>query len=130
MKRLSEIEIARQFSTLPREQLELLLSLREELLKIIPRCNEYIKWNSLSYQKENLDAAIKGGICQLSPGRSDIELAFIHGAFLADPDKILKGNRKAKRFVVLHDLKDLKKPALINLIKASEAFDPYHPDGK
>jgi hypothetical protein len=125
MKRLSTTEIKQHFAKASPEQLRLLLVCRRELLEIIPTCNEYIKWDGLSYQKPEPDGAIKGGICQISIRNNHVQLSFVHGAFLPDPTQRLKGTRKVKRYLTVEKADQMKDKHFVDLIKASERFDPY-----
>ncbi len=53
------------------------------------------------------------------------DLAFIHGAFLPDPEGLLEGEQIAKRFVKLTSYEQVPWDAIQNLIDASSRFDPY-----
>jgi hypothetical protein len=124
MKRLSTADIERHFGNAPGEQRQLLLSCRRELLRIVPRCNEHIKWDALSYQKPDPDGAVKGSICQLSIRNGQVMLGFVHGAFLPDPARMLKGTLKAKRLLAITEPHDMRDRRIVDLIKASYRFDP------
>ena len=53
-----------------------------------------------------------------------LELGFIHGAFLPDPDGILDGKGKAKRHIVIRSRKDFRRRAVKQLVRAAVAYDP------
>ena len=125
--RLYTAQIARHFPTATQAQLQLLLATRRAVLKALPACNEFIKWDSLSYQKSDPDGAIKGGVCQISLRRGQVVIGFIHGAFLPDPGKLLAGTGKAKRFLPIPGAAFLKDPHLSAFLHAAAIFDPSNP---
>ena len=49
---------------------------------------------------------------------------FIHGSFLPDPKKVLKGDRKYKRYLEIRSMEDAPWSTIENLIKASIELDP------
>ena len=122
--RLYTAQIARHFPKATQAQLRLLLATRRAVLKTLPACNEFIKWDSLSYQKPDPDGAIKGGVCQLSLRQNQVVIGFVHGAFLPDPGNLLTGTGKAKRFLPIPSPAFLKDPRLSALLRASTRFDP------
>lgn len=122
--RLYTAQITRHFPKATTAQLRLLLATRRAVLKALPACNEFIKWDSLSYQKPDPDGAIKGGICQISLRTGQVVIGFVHGAFLPDPGKWLTGTGKAKRFLPIPSPAFLKDPRLSALLRASARFDP------
>lgn len=122
--RLYTAQIARHFPKATKAQMCLLLATRRAVLKALPDCNEFIKWDSLSCQKPDPDGAIKGGICQISLRNGQIVIGFVHGAFLPDPGNLLTGSGKAKRFLPIPSPAFLKDPRLSALLRASARFDP------
>lgn len=46
-----------------------------------------------------------------------MRLDFIHGIRLSDPQKLLQGDRKSKRFVPVSTVADAKRPGLVALIR-------------
>ena len=129
MKRLTLKEIKDYFAYADDEILRLFLETRDELLKIIPKCHECIKWNSISFQKTCPAGAVKESICQLSPLDDCVELSFVHGSFLEDPAKLLKGKCKYKRYIRLKDASLIRDKAISALIKTSQRFDPMRITG-
>jgi hypothetical protein len=53
-----------------------------------------------------------------------VRLAFIHGAGLPDPDKLLQGTGKAKRHIELRSAKGIRRSAFKKLICAAIAHQP------
>jgi hypothetical protein len=98
--------------------------LRELIFSISPSAAEHTVWQELSYEKHGEGGAVRAGICQIGVRDGQVRLAFVHGAFLPDPKKLLRGNAKYKRFVPIRSEKDIWAPALRELLQASLAFDP------
>ena len=122
--RLYTAQIARHFPKATQAQLRLLLATRRAVLKTLPACNEFIKWDSLSYQKPDPDGAIKGGVCQLYLHQGQVLAGFVHGAFLPDPAGLLRGCAKAKRTLVIPGAAFLADPRFRALLRAAARFDP------
>ena len=125
--RLYTAQIARHFPQATKAQLRLLLATRRAVLKALPACSEFIKWDSLSYQKPDPDGAIKGGVCQISLRGGQVVIGFVHGAFLPDPAQLLVGSGKAKRFLPVPDAAFLKDKRLPALLRTSASFDVSRP---
>ena len=126
-RRLYTAQIARHFPKASTAQLRLLLATRRAVLQALPACSEFIKWDSLSYQKPDPVGAIKGGVCQISRRNGRVVIGFVHGAFLPDPGNLLQGTAKAKRFLPIPNAAFLKDPRLLDLLRASARFNPCNP---
>lgn len=109
------------------EQLAIILKLRELVKLAAPDAEETVIWNSLSYHRPGMGGRVKGAVCLISPRADCVQLGFIHGASLPDPERLLQGRGKAKRFVPIRSLADIKTEALIGLIKGADAYDPRDP---
>ncbi len=104
---------------------EIVFELRNVISAAAPGATETILWKGLSYYAADRGGPIKGAICQIAILRDHVRLAFVRGAFLPDPKKLLEGSGKYKRFVRIvsydtapwHDLKEL--------ISLSARLDPY-----
>jgi hypothetical protein len=72
---------------------EIVLELRNIIASVAPDATEVVRWGGLSYFH------VSAGICQIEIHKVHVRLAFIHGAFLPDPRKLLRGTQKAKRFI-------------------------------
>ena len=122
---LSDNEIAGFLDRCPNESRDLVLDLRKFVLKNAPGVVEAIKFNSLCYFKPNQPyGSIGGNVCMISVLDDGVQLAFIHGASLPDPDKILHGRAKAKRYVKIRKTAELQQPALQDLVQAAMAYSP------
>ena len=103
---------------------EIVFELRNLIAEVAPDAVEVIRWGGLSYFHEGGGGIISAGICQIGVQADQIRLAFIHGAFLSDPQGLLEGSQKAKRFVRLTSYDDVPWEDLKQLIAESSSFDP------
>lgn len=104
---------------------EIVLELRNLVASVAPDAVEVIRWGSLGYFHAGRGGLISAGICQIETHGTCIHLSFIHGAFLPDPDELLEGAQKAKRFVRIGSYDEAPWDALRELIMASSKFDPH-----
>ena len=103
---------------------EIVLELRNIIFSVAPDTAEVVRWGGLSYFHEGRGGIVSAGICQIGIHEDHIRLAFIHGAFLPDPRKLLHGTQKAKRFIELNSYDNAPWDDLKQLITASSLFDP------
>ena len=103
---------------------EIVLELRNIIFSVAPDSAEVVRWGGLSYFHEGRGGIVSAGICQIGVHEDHIRLAFIHGAFLPDPRKLLLGTQKAKRFIELNSYDNAPWDDLKQLITASSLFDP------
>jgi hypothetical protein len=103
---------------------DIVLELRNVIASVASDAVEVIRWGGLSYFHEGRGGVVSAGICQIGIHEDHIRLAFIHGAFLADPHQLLAGTQKAKRYVKLKSYDDTPWDDLKQLIKESAHFDP------
>lgn len=119
---LHEIEAFLQHT--PAHLQEIVLELRNLIAEIAPDAAETIRWGGLSYFHAGRGGIVSAGICQISIHADHVRLAFIHGAFIADPRQLLVGTQKAKRFVRIESFDDAPWEYFRELIRASANFDP------
>ncbi len=122
MLSLHEIETFLQRT--PAHLQEIALELRNLIADAAPDAVEVIRWGGLSYFHEGRGGIVSAGIAQIGIHEDHVRLAFIHGAFLPDPKKLLVGKQKAKRFVRIESFDDAPWNDLRDLIAASSKFDP------
>jgi hypothetical protein len=60
-------------------------------------------------------------------GKEHVTLAFLRGAALPDPEKLLEGNAKYVRSIKLRSEADLKRPAVKKLIAEAANLNRKHP---
>jgi len=100
------------------------LELRNIIFSVAPDTVEVVRWGGLSYFHEGGGGIVSAGICQIGIEKDHVRLAFIHGAFLPDPHKLLLGTQKAKRYVEISSYEDAPWDYFKKLIAASAKFDP------
>ncbi len=103
---------------------DIVLELRNLIAAMAPDAIEVIRWGDLGYFHEGRGGLVSAGICQIEVRKDHVLLAFIHGAFLYDPRKLLTGTRKAKRYIKIETYEDAPWEYLKELIAASAKFDP------
>ena len=108
----------------PQPLQEIVLELRNIIFSVAPDTAEVVRWGGLSYFHEGGGGIVSAGICQIGIEKDHVRLAFIHGAFLPDPHKLLLGIGKAKRYVEIYSYEDAPWDYFKKLIAASAKFDP------
>ena len=115
----------------PKHQ-RLIRSVRTELRKRFPTANE------LAYDNYNFFVIGYGPterpsdcIVSIAAAASGVGLCFIHGASLADPNRILLGEGSQTRFIRLESANRLKRPEVKALLAAAVAQSktPLPPNG-
>ncbi len=85
---------------------------------------KWFRWGDLSYFHEGRGGIVSAGICQIEIRKKHVRLAFIHGAFLPDPHKLLCGTQKAKRYIEIDSYDNAPWDDLKELILSASKFDP------
>ena len=62
--------------------------------------------------------------CYIAPQKYYVNLGFMYGADLPDPDGLLEGSGKLLRHVKIRSLEDLQRPALRKLIEEASVHLP------
>jgi hypothetical protein len=121
---LSLAEVERYFENEPPALLEIILELRNLIFAVAPHANEMIQWKGISYFDADRGGTVSAGICQIHIKEGCVRLGFIHGAFLPDPDHLLEGEGKAKRFVRVCSYETAPWESLKRLIEAAIRVRP------
>jgi hypothetical protein len=121
---LSTAEVERFLSDVSPELQEIALELRSLLASICPEATERILWGVLSYHDSAKGGPVRGGICQIELFDDHVRLSFVHGARLEDPQRLLQGNRKSKRYVRIASYENASWEAIRGLIQAAARLDP------
>jgi hypothetical protein len=108
----------------PQALQEIVFELRNIVASVAPDAVEVVRWGGLSYYLEGRGGIVSAGICQIGIEKDHIRLAFIHGAFLPNPHKLLRGTQKAKRYVKIETYEDAPWEKLQELIASSAKYDP------
>jgi hypothetical protein len=103
---------------------EIVLELRNLIASAASDAVEVVRWGGLSYFHAGRGGIVSAGICQIGIHADHVRLAFIHGAFLSDPRRLLEGDRKAKRYTRITSYEDAPWEYLEGLIRASSQLDP------
>ena len=116
-------DIEHYLAHLPIELQDIVLELRNIIATIAPTATETRHRKGFSYYYAEHGGPVSAGICQILIIRDHIELAFIHGAFLPDPKKLLEGKSHYKKFVRISSYDEAPWDDLKKLIAASFHFD-------
>ena len=100
----------------------LVRALRALVRRTIPRCDETMLWGGISYHRPEIGGRVKGSVCLIGAKRGRVEIGFIHGARLNDPQRLLQGTRLSKRFVPIRSASDIEQPGLAQLIRDAAAI--------
>ncbi len=122
--RSTEQDLTDFLARVPTAQRPIVAALRRLIRQTVPETTETVLWDSLSCHRASFGGRIKGAVCLITPKADCVHLAFIHGAALADPQHLLCGARKAKRFVPIRDVVEVDREGLSSLIKAAAEYDP------
>jgi hypothetical protein len=100
-------------------------SLRALVKKTAAGCEEYVSpWKTPAFDSN-------GPLCVFVLGNEHVTLAFLRGARLPDPEKLLEGKAKGVRNVRLRSLADVKRPGVKRLIvEAAKLNKKDPPSGK
>lgn len=103
---------------------EIVLELRNIIFSVASDATEVVRRGGLSYFQAGRGGIVSAGICQIGIHKEHVRLAFIHGAFLPDPRKLLRGMQKYKRFVEIDSYDNAPWDDLKELVMCASQFDP------
>jgi hypothetical protein len=107
------------------DQLDIVLDLRALVRRTVPELCESIRFNALCYFKPDRPfGAIGGNACLINSRDDHVRLEFIHGAALPDPEGLLRGDGKAKRFIEIRTRRDVQRRGIRELLLAARAYKP------
>jgi hypothetical protein len=100
-------------------------AVRALVKKAAAGCEEYVSpWKTPAFDSN-------GPLCVFVLGKEHVTLAFLRGATLSDPQKLLEGKAKGVRNIRLRSLADVKRPAVRRLIvEAAKLNKQDPPSGK
>jgi hypothetical protein len=88
--------------------------------RVVPNACEAVRFGALCYFRPTAPfRSIGGNICMIEAGRRGVRLSFIHGASLPDPDAVLQGAARAKRFVSIQALAETRRDCIRALIRSA-----------
>lgn len=117
--------LEKKYSFLTNDQLDIFMELRNIIATIKPDVTEEPTRNSVTYYDSKKGGHVSAGVCAVVFCENHIEVHFIHGTFLPDPQQLLQGIRKYKRFLKIEKYDSAPWEAIRDLILASSQFDPY-----
>jgi hypothetical protein len=96
-------------------------SVRALVMKTAAGCEEYVSpWKTPAFD-------LNGPLCVFVIGKEHVTLAFLRGAILPDPDKLLEGKAKGVRNLKLQSLDDVKRPGVKRLIEEAVKLNKKDP---
>ena len=121
---ISSRDVEKFFGHLPGDQLDILLEIHRIVMHISPDAVAGIRRYGVIYYNAERGGPVSAGICQslVKPGR--IRLAFIHGAFLPDPDHLLRGETYPKRYFEISSFDSAPWELIHAWIKTHAHFNP------
>ena len=101
---------------------KLIRACRTEVRKLLPTAIElvYDNYNFFVIGYASTERA-SDAILSIAAASNGVGLAFIHGASLPDPKKLLLGTGKQNRFIRLPTIEPLKSPEVVTLVRAAVA---------
>lgn len=109
---------------LPPDQVEVILEVRNLVAACCPDAVERLDRKGITYYDARKGGPVKAGICQILFEPEGLQLAFIHGAFMADPHHLLQGKTYPKRYLTLKRFDDVPWEAVSAMIATHAVFDP------
>jgi hypothetical protein len=91
---------------------ELTIALRQLVLEEMAPCCEYILEVYIVSLLYGPTHRMKDGICYIGVIKDHVNLGFIRGSELPDPQRILEGTGKLMRHIKIRNLSDLFRPAI------------------
>ena len=96
-------------------------AVRSLVKKTAAGCEEYVSpWKTPAFDSN-------GPLCVFVLGKEHVTLAFLRGAKLPDPEKLLEGKAKGVRNVRLRSLADVKRPGVKKLIAEAVKLNKKDP---
>ena len=84
-------------------------------------CEEYVSpWKTPAFDSN-------GPLCVFVLGKEHVTLAFLRGAMLPDPEKLLEGKGKGVRNVKLRNVAEVKRPGVKRLILEAVKLNKKNP---
>jgi hypothetical protein len=96
-------------------------AVRALLKKTVKGSEEYVN----PWKIPSIDS--NGPLCCFMVGKEHVTFAFMRGAALPDPEKLLEGTGKGVRHVKLRSVADVKRPGVKKLIVNAAALNRKHP---
>jgi hypothetical protein len=96
-------------------------AVRALVKKTAAGCEEYVSpWKTPAFD-------FNGPLCVFVLGKEHVTLAFLRGAMLPDPEKLLEGKAKGVRNIGLCNVADVKRPGVKKLIAEAAKLNRKDP---
>lgn len=96
-------------------------AVRALVMKTATGCEEYVSpWRTPAFDSN-------GPLCVFVLGKEHVTLAFLRGAMLPDPERLLEGKAKGVRNLKLRSLQDVKRPGVKRLIAEAVKLNKKDP---
>jgi len=96
-------------------------SVRALVMKTAMGCEEYVSpWKTPAFDSN-------GPLCVFVLEKEHVTLAFLRGAMLPDPEKLLEGKAKGVRNLKLRSLEDVNRPGVKRLIEEAVKLNKKDP---
>jgi hypothetical protein len=122
---LPERFIEKQLEYVKPELRDIVFEIRNIVADVAPGATEVQHSRGFSYYHKERGGPVSAGICQIGIYPDHVRLAFIHGAFIPDPQGMLVGKEKAKRHVRIYHYENTPWEYFRELIESHSRFNPY-----
>ena len=122
--RLTTTEFRQVFERYPEAIQDICWGVRDLVFEVVPDAWERGKMGGIGYFLEERSSPLKGMICHLTADYDEVRIGFIFGAFMDDPEMLLEGEQKAKRFITLDEFGHVPWEGLKGLIRSASEVDP------
>ena len=96
-------------------------AVRALVKKTAAGCEEYVSpWRTPAFDSN-------GPLCVFVLGKEHVTLAFLRGAMLSDPEKLLEGKGKGVRNIKLRMVADVRRPGVKRLIAEAAKLNRKNP---
>lgn len=103
---------------------EIAFALRTLLAEVMPNITE-VPWGHQKTVGYGVGAKkMSEHFCYLAPHKDYVNLGFMYGADLPDPEGLLEGTGKRLRHIKMRSLDDVSHPAIRQLVKAASVHLP------
>jgi hypothetical protein len=100
---------------------DILEELRKVIRKNMPDATEIVYHDALGY---TLTSGSRGRILYVAPMAEYVNLGFMFGGHLNDPEKLLEGKGARMRHIKVRSVEEARNPALAKLVKAAAEDGP------
>jgi hypothetical protein len=121
---LPTAQVERMLAFAAPEAREIALEVRNIVAGVAPEAVESALWGGISYHDARKGGRVRGAICAVRIRNGAVELPFIHGVRLADPDGLLQGAQKSKRSLRIASYDAAPWEAIRRLVAAAASLEP------